>query len=89
MAEMISRRPRPKRSDRIEAGTTHTASEPVAAEIVSAACVELRPIWSTKVGSMACVVYKQEKIARPTKSIASVARRVLVMHLGCSLPKHV
>ena len=83
-AEMSRIRPRPKRSERIDAGTTHSASAPVAADTVMAASVEERPMLSTSVGRMAWVEYRLENIAKPTRSMATVARRVRV--ISFSLP---
>ena len=54
-AEITSTRPRPNFSDRIDAGTTHTASAPVAADTVSAAVDGSIPISRVSVGSSACV----------------------------------
>ena len=74
-AETTSTRPRPYFSDRIEAGTTHSASAPVAAETVSAAVDGLTASSEVSVGSSACVAYKALKMASPNASMAHVARR--------------
>jgi len=54
-ADTMSTRLRPYFSERIEAGTTHTARAPVAAETVSAAVEGLTPSSSVSVGSSAWV----------------------------------
>ena len=51
----------------------------MAAETVKAATAEVKPSSSTKIGKSACVVYRPEKMAMPTNSMASVARVVLFM----------
>ncbi|AIJ34382.1 Uncharacterised protein [Corynebacterium imitans] len=54
-AEMISTRPRPNFSDRMEAGTTQIASAPVAADTVNAAVEGSMSISRVSVGSSAWV----------------------------------
>lgn len=74
-SDITSTRPRPKRSERMEAGTIMSAIAPVVAEMVRAATVGV--MWKTlvKVGSSAWVQYSPLKVARPTASMARVARR--------------
>ena len=55
MVETSRSLPRPMRSEMMETGMTQTASAPVAAEMVIAASVEVIPMSSTNVGSMAWV----------------------------------
>src|SRR5699024_7992937 len=80
-AEITSSRPRPKRSDKIDSGTMHSAKAPVAAETVSAASVGVKPSTSTKVGSIAWVEYRPEKRGKLTQRRAPMARVFLRMYL--------
>lgn len=75
MAEIISTRLRPKRSERIEAGTTQIASIPVATETVSAATVGVVSKASTSAGSIAWVTYSPLNTASPAAKTATVANR--------------
>src|SRR5699024_6995895 len=78
-AEISNRRPRPKRSDKIDSGTIHSAKAPVAAETVSAATVGVDAGSLTRGGKIAGVEKRPEKIARPKQSRATIARVFLCM----------